>query len=145
MTLKYERQNSFGWLIAVMSHVTTKTFAKKLQQHNLSLALWPTLMCLWEREGLTQQELTELANVRRSTTTRTLDKLQKLGLIVRQPHPDSRRSFLIYLTDKGRALQDEILPIPTRLNQQVLAPLTASESKQLIATLQKLVRQLDRD
>lgn len=43
------------------------------------VALWPTLMCLWEEEGVTQRDTARKSKVENSTTTRTLDKLENLG------------------------------------------------------------------
>ncbi len=49
------------------------------------------MMCLWEKEGVTQREIAEKSKVENSTTTRTLDKLEKLGLVERRNDPNSRR------------------------------------------------------
>ena len=139
MTEKFERESSFGYLIAVLSHYGTKNLDNALQPHGLTIALWPTMMCLWEQEGVTQTELANKAKVRTSTTTRTLDKLEELGLVERRPDPNSRRSFLIYLTEAGRSLKNEVLPIPAAQNKEFLSVLSDSESKELIRLLQKLV------
>lgn len=135
----FEKESSFGWLIAVLSNYGTKTLDSALNQHGLTIAVWPTLMCLWEEEGLTQTELANKAKVRASTTTRTLDKLVELGLVERRTDPRSRRSFLIYLTENGKQLKSSVLPIPAMLNKKVLSVLNEQESRELIRVLQKLV------
>jgi len=139
MSETFDRQSSFGWLIAVLSNYGTKTLDTELQKHGLSIALWPTLMCLWEEEGVTQKALADKAKVQTSTTTRTLDKLETLGLVERKADPNSRRSFQIYLTEQGRALKSELQPIPLAQNKAFLSTLTDNESKELIRLLQKLV------
>jgi len=142
MSHDFDRQTSFGWLINVLANDASKLFDNELKKHGLTIALWPTLMCLWEEEGVTQRDIAKKSKVENSTTTRTLDKLEKLGLVERQADPTSRRSFRIYLTDEGRALKNELIPIPAGLNKEYLSVLESSEQKELIRLLQKLVSQV---
>ncbi|MGR5062992.1 MarR family winged helix-turn-helix transcriptional regulator [Photobacterium sp. DNB22_13_2] len=142
MTQEFDRQSSFGWLINVVANNTAKIFDTELKKHDLTIALWPTLMCLWEEEGITQTEISQKSKVENSTTTRTIDKLEKLGLVERQNDPNSRRSFRIFLTDKGRELRKTLIPIPVAINKQVLSSLDTDEQKQLISLLQKMVKTL---
>ncbi|GLT19124.1 MarR family transcriptional regulator [Vibrio zhanjiangensis] len=143
MSEEFNREESFGWLVNAMAHHMSKSLDAQLRKHGLSVALWPTLMCLWEQEGVTQREIAKKSKVESSTTTRTLDKLEKLGLVQRQVDPNSRRSFRIYLTDKGRALQKEITPIPQSVNHHILSALCSSEQKEMIRLLQKLVANIE--
>ncbi|RTZ17993.1 MarR family transcriptional regulator [Vibrio aquaticus] len=139
MNEEFDRQSSFGWLINVLANDASKLFDNELKKHGLTIALWPTLMCLWEEEGVTQRDIAKKSKVENSTTTRTLDKLEKLGLVERQPDPESRRSFRIYLTEEGRALQSQLVPIPAGLNKEYLSVLESNEQKELIRLLKKLV------
>lgn len=139
MSQDFDRQTSFGWLINVLANDASKLFDNELKKHGLTIALWPTLMCLWEEEGVTQREIAKKSKVENSTTTRTLDKLEKLGLVERRADPESRRSFRIHLTDEGRALESQLIPIPAGLNKEYLSALEPSEQKELIRLLKKLV------
>lgn len=140
MSTTFDRQESFGWLVNVVANNAGKSFDNELKKHGLSIALWPTLMCLWEEEGITQRDIALKSKVESSTTTRTLDKLVKLELVERHEDPNSRRSFRIYLTDKGRALKDVLLPVPVAVNAAVLSSLDEDEQKMLIKLLQKMVK-----
>ncbi|UTM59136.1 MarR family transcriptional regulator [Photobacterium sp. CCB-ST2H9] len=139
MSEKFDRLSSFGWMVNVVASKAEKLFDIELKKHGLSIALWPTLMCLWEEEGVSQREIAAKAKVENSTTTRTLDKLEKLGLVERHPDPQSRRTFRIYLTPKGRDLEEVLTPIPLSINQQLLRALNAEEQQQMLALLQKIV------
>ena len=136
---EFDRQSSFGWMINVIANQASKNFEAELKQHGLTVALWPTMMCLWEEEGVTQRDIAEKSKVENSTTTRTLDKLEKLGLVERQADPNSRRSFRIYLTDEGRTLKETLLPIPIKVNKEALSSLDLNEQKEMIRLLQKMV------
>ncbi|WP_234497217.1 MarR family winged helix-turn-helix transcriptional regulator [Vibrio maritimus] len=139
MESEFNRQTSFGWLLNVVANHASKEFDKRLKDNGLTLALWPTLMCLWEKEGVTQREIAQMSKVESSTTTRTLDKLETLGLVERKPDPESRRSFRIYLTDEGKALKDKVIHLPVEVNRELLEDLDSAEQATLISLLQKLV------
>jgi len=139
MEKKFDRQKSFGWLLNVVANKAAKDFDSELKKRGLSLALWPTLMCLWEEEGITQRDIALKSKVESSTTTRTLDKLVALALVERREDPNSRRSFRIYLTDAGKALKTDLLPIPLALNADLLSALDAKEQQDIIRLLQKIV------
>jgi len=142
MTEEFDRRRSFGWLLNVVAKKAEKTFDTELKKHGLTIALWPTLMCLWEKEGVTQREIAQRSKVENSTTTRTIDKLENLGLVERHPDPTSRRSFHIYLTDQGRSLKEELIPIPIAINEQLLSTLDGKEQDEIIRLLQKLVAEV---
>ncbi len=48
-------------------------------------------------------ELVRVFGIKQSTFTSILDRLEKDGLIRREMNPADRRSFLIHITDEGRA------------------------------------------
>lgn len=142
MSETFDRQKSFGWMINVLALNAGKDFDKELKKHGLTIALWPTLMCLWEEEGITQRDIAAKSKVENSTTTRTLDKLEKLQLVERRVDPDSRRSFRIYLTEKGKALEEKLIPIPISINNKYLSLLEEDEQQEMIRLLQKMVRSM---
>ncbi|KXO07232.1 Transcriptional regulator, MarR family [Moritella sp. JT01] len=139
MEHKFDRQKSFGWLLNVVANKASKDFDTELKKQGLSLALWPTLMCLWEEEGVTQRDIALKSKVESSTTTRTLDKLVGLGLVERRDDPNSRRTFRIYLTEAGKALKTSLLPIPLAINTALLSSLDVEEQCEIVRLLQKVV------
>lgn len=142
MTEKFERLDSFGWLINVLASQATKELDHELKPYNLTAALWPTMMCLWEQEGITQRDIAAKAKVENSTTTRTLDKLEKLGMVERKPDPNSRRSYHIYLTQKGRAMKPDLEQIPLQVNKKLLGNLSVEEQQILLPLLAKMVEKI---
>ena len=139
MPEEFDRPNSFGWLVNVVANKASKDFDVELKKYGLTIALWPTLMCPWEEEGLTQRDIAAKSKVENSTTTRTLDKLEKLDLVERRADPNSRRSFRIYLTEKGKELEKDIIPVPARVNKELMSALDADEQQQMIGLLKKMV------
>jgi DNA-binding MarR family transcriptional regulator len=62
--------------------------------------------------------------------------------VERQADPNSRRSFRIYLTEKGRGLRETLIPIPMQINQDLLSRLDSNERDDMIRLLQKMVADL---
>ncbi|CAG20461.1 MULTISPECIES: MarR family winged helix-turn-helix transcriptional regulator [Photobacterium] len=143
MSTSFDRQSSLGWLINVVANKLKNDFDTELKKHGLTIALWPTLMCLWEEEGVTQREIAIKSKVESSTTTRTIDKLERLNLVERRDDPQSRRSFRIYLTDEGRALQSTLIHIPVDINESMLSSLDSEEQEKMLSLLKKLVNNID--
>ena len=60
------------------------------------------LFLLEKANKLKMSELGRLLKIDNSAITRVVDRLEKNGLVTREPNPDDRRQFLISITDKGR-------------------------------------------
>lgn len=74
----------------------------------------------------------------RGAITQLLDKLVLQGLVIRKPHPSSRRSQLVQMTDKGNEL---IVSILAAYNNKI-EQLFTHYSKEELATLKQLLEKL---
>ncbi|MCQ8768760.1 MarR family winged helix-turn-helix transcriptional regulator [Streptomyces telluris] len=57
----------------------------------------------------TARELAAILSCEPPNVTYVVDKLEKRGLVVREPHPQDRRAKRLVLTDAGRELRLELL------------------------------------
>ena len=60
------------------------------------------LNCLMEQGEMSQRELADACMFDVTTLSRTLDKMEKAGLVTRKVNPASRRAHLIALTPEGK-------------------------------------------
>jgi DNA-binding MarR family transcriptional regulator len=74
--------------------------------------------------------------------TGIVDTLEKNGLVARQPNPVDRRSLLVTLTEKGKALEGTT-PEVDRIFASCCVGLSAEEFHQLGVLLEKLHQSLD--
>ena len=74
--------------------------------------------------------------------TGIVDTLEKNGLVTRQPNPDDRRSLLVTLTEKGKALAGST-PDLDRIYSSCCVGLSVEEFKELGYLLEKLDQSLD--
>lgn len=73
-----------------------------------------------------------------SGTTKRLDRLERAGLIAREPDPDDRRGTLISLTPAGRKLIDATTEAHLDNERRLLDALSDAEQRNLADLLRKL-------
>ena len=88
---------------------------------------------------LTPTELYESLMLSSGGMTARLDRLEKAGLIERQPNPEDRRGTLVGLTRKGLALIERIVGLHVENEARALAVLSKAEQKELNRLLEKLI------
>lgn len=134
---KHKRTESFGFLIQVLARRIDTTMKEELLKVGVDVKIFVNLMLLSEQDGINQRQLGEKLDFPEYYTSRNVDSLVKAGFVERRQDPNSRRTFLIYLTDKGREKAKLLPPIVKKVNDQYLKELTSDERKQLISLLQK--------
>lgn len=88
---------------------------------------WTVLLFLWERDGVSQQELCNATFKDKPSMTRLIDHMERQGLVVRIASKDDRRANLIYLTRQGRDLEDRAGRVANRTLKEALDGLTTEE------------------
>lgn len=68
---------------------------------------WTVLSFLWRQDGMSQQALCDATFKDKPSMTRLVDNLAKQGLVERRIAPKDRRSNLVFLTDKGRNIEEK--------------------------------------
>ena len=103
---------------------------------------YQTLCQLWERDRQPLKDLAAANGCTRPTMTGIVDTLEKNGFVTRQPNPDDRRSLLVTLSDKGKALEGSA-PDLDRIYAGCCVGLSTEEFLQLGLLLEKLDQSLD--
>jgi DNA-binding MarR family transcriptional regulator len=98
---------------------------------------------LFEEGGISQKELSERTFKDQGALTRTLDRMEKKGFIRRQVSPSDRRSFLIYLTEAGQNVRNQIVPIAMESIEEAVKGFTEEEVETLTTLLRRLTSNLE--
>jgi DNA-binding MarR family transcriptional regulator len=126
-----------------------RSFARALQMrlavHSVSYGHWSFLRILWESEGLTQRQLSGQAGVMEPTTFSALNAMERLGYVVRKPSPTSRKEVHIYLTRKGRALKNKLVPLAEEVNEVALRDVERADIAATRRTLLAFIENLAAD
>lgn len=134
------RFESLSYLVSHLNVDLQNALDQRLKRYDLDIKLWPVLFSLWQEEGVTQTELSKRCDVANYTMTRLLDQLQQQQLITRQQDLDNRRAFNIYLTNNGKALEQDLIREAERVNEMFLENLTVEEQTEFLTLINKINR-----
>ena len=96
------------------------------------------LMAVAREEGIAQGDLGDYLNVEPPTVARSLQRLERAGLVERRLDPHDGRVLRVYLTAESRALRGKIAAIWQELNNRMLKGVSGVEQ----AFLRRLLVQL---
>lgn len=96
---------------------------KGLDEFGVNMAQSFILFCLLENDGSTLSEIGSRAQIENSSLTTMVDKLERDGLVERRLCSQDRRVIRLHLTEKGRAMGQEIFGIGLELNNKFKAEL----------------------
>src|ERR1700693_5527516 len=106
--LRYWREavpnDRLAHLIKDATRALLRALQMRLTEHSVSLGQWTFLRVLWETDGITQRELSELAGVMESTTFTAVTVMEKLGYVTRKKLPNNKKMVYVSLTAKGRVV-----------------------------------------
>jgi len=106
-----------------------------LKKWNVSAAQFDVLAQVGGHDRLTQQELGNKLFVTKGNVTQLLNKIEQLEWISREKEGTTK---YIFLTEKGRALYEEIVPPQETFQAEKFHNLNIEEQKQLLTLLKKL-------
>jgi DNA-binding MarR family transcriptional regulator len=109
-------EDNTAFLTALAQRLFTRALQLRFAPHGVSVGQWPLLLYLWQEDGLTQKELSRRVHIEEPTTTRTLGRMERDGLVRRERNPRNRRQVKVYLTERGQALRDELVPFALEVN-----------------------------
>lgn len=93
-------------------------------------------------ESLPSHVIAERLLVSTASMTSLLDTLERRGFAARRPHPDDRRKILVEITDEGRRVVDQMLPVVHAAATEALSGLTETERQLLIDVLTRIRQQV---
>jgi DNA-binding MarR family transcriptional regulator len=91
----------------------------KLKEHKTGLTyeMLQVMGCLWKKDGINQQEITNITVKDKASMTYLIDNLTKRNLVKRQEDVSDRRNKLIFLTEQGKILKNKIQPFIDEMYQ----------------------------
>jgi len=100
------------------------------------------LLQLWIEEGIPQSQLAASREVEPPTATKMLQRMERAGLIERRPDPTDARISRVYLSERGRALEQPVLDVWKQLETQTVADLSLTEQALLHRLLMQVLTNL---
>ena len=92
--------------------------------------------------GVTQLELVKATHLKAPTVSVTLQKMERDGLVIRRSNDTDLRETLVYLTDKGKGIDNRIKIMHKEGDEIALGGLTKEEIETLSELLNKVIDNL---
>ena len=86
-----------------------------LKPLGLTYTQYIVFLVLWERDGLAVGDICEKLMLDNGTLSPLLKKMENHGYIQRRRSPEDDRVVVVTLTEKGRALQEEVKDVPQKV------------------------------
>ena len=130
-------------LLKKANRLLIKKANELLKPHGITHAYTYFLMELYQQDGLTQSEMHKRIGIEQPTAVRTLDRMERDGLILREQSPTDRRALFIKLTDKGKRYKENILGCAKELNDFALTGFTDNDRALFNQLINRLNSNLD--
>lgn len=84
---------------------------KKIELYGIGSGQFPFLMRLYREDGINQETLSNYLKIDKGTTARAIQKLVDEGYVFRQRDEKDKRSYRVFLTEKGKKLEPDMKKI----------------------------------
>jgi DNA-binding MarR family transcriptional regulator len=115
----------------------------RLRALGFATAQLPVLTALKDGARLSQGELARWAKVEQPTMAQLLSRMERDGIVRREPDPADRRSSLISLTDQARANLPAGREILIRGNADMTKGLSDAEVSTLLSLLERVLANIE--
>ncbi len=106
-----------------------RLMSRILERYDLTYAQFQALKIIHDQPGITAKEILIYLDSDKATLSGVLSRLERNDMIERKKDPDDRRLVHTALTDKSRAICEEVLAIETDCQQDLLKGLRSREVK----------------
>jgi MarR family 2-MHQ and catechol resistance regulon transcriptional repressor len=110
----------------------------RMQKYGLTMTEFSVLMVLWHGGPTPLGELSEKILLTGASTTYTVKKMEKRGLLVRESLGEDKRVVMGVITDKGRKLAKKIAPLHATDLAEAMHALSTEEKMSAAQLLRKL-------
>ncbi len=114
-----------------------------LKEMQLSLPQLGLLLAVRRTPGIRVNELAQLLQLSAPTVSVGLRRLEDEGWVRREPDPEDKRSFQLYLTDKAKNFAKRVQEFERKQTGVFLSALSAEEQAQLVHLLDKAITRLE--
>ena len=141
---KLKNDINLGMLIGQVHRLSTKKFVQNSHNSGLDISMdqWIVLGPIWENEGISHKEISEYCLKDKTSVTRIIDTLEKKNLVVRVPDQLDHRVKRVVLSNKGKELFLQAIPIMQLTRDELRDGITEQDIESLRSVLTKIYNNL---
>ncbi len=107
---------------------------------DISVAYLAVLQALWDEDGLNISDLGDRAHLEKSTMTSLIDRMEGAGLLRREDHPTDRRAYKIRLSARGKALEENLDQVVSRVYKHLTRGILEKDLQKSIEVCRGLIK-----
>jgi DNA-binding MarR family transcriptional regulator len=108
-----------------------------LARHGLTIDMWRVLAALSNAGGGRQVDLAGMTSIEKSTVSRLVTKLARMGLATRSRSRTNNREVLVRLSARGQALVRRLVPVALDLERRASSGISAAEMSAVKRSLRR--------
>ena len=141
---KLRNDINLGMLIGQVHRLSTKKFVQNSHNSGLDISMdqWIVLGPIWENDGLSHKEISEYCLKDKTSVTKIIDILEKKNLVVRVSDQLDHRVKRVVLSNKGKELFLQAIPIMELTRDQLREGITEQDIESLRSVLTKIYNNL---
>lgn len=124
--------------ISIIQRNTGRYFDCMLEEDQIGSGQQFFILRIWEKEGMTMNELAQTGHFDKGTVTKAVKKLHGQGYIKIETDEKDRRVRHLYTTEKAEKLIDKIYRIRDRWKDEIMKGLSPSEADRLLLQLKNI-------
>lgn len=114
-----------------------------LEQHALHHSQYYLLSLISQQQGTMQQDLAEKMDIRSSSMTELLGKLEQAGSIMRKKDDKDQRIMRVFITEKGKQIVEQAKDTASDITTSLFDCLSEEEQNQFLVLIQKVSTHID--
>ena len=136
---EFKLDQFFPYQLSILSNRVSNLIARAYEEKfDIRVPEWRVIVVLYAPGTLSASEIADRTLMDRVRVTRTLQALDKKGIVTRAQSETDGRSVRLSLTNYGREIYEEIIPLARDYEKEVLSTLSASDVKKLGTMISKL-------
>jgi len=132
-------------LCSAISRAMVKKSQAKLGAVGLSAGAAGFIRAVGDREDMTLSDVAKVLRVETATLSSLAVRLERDGLLVREPSPKDKRAMLLHLTPRARELGQQAEQITQSELSKLTKGVADTDQKRLVELLQNVLKNLDDD
>ncbi len=124
-----------GFLIHDVSRMRRSAFDRYLKPMNITRSQWWVLAYLSREDGMTQSQLAEELDLGKVGMGGLIDRLEKTGMVRREPDQSDRRINRVFLEPRSKALVTKMRGLNHKFNTRVLDGIPETQLEVTAVTL----------
>ncbi|GAB3036802.1 MarR family transcriptional regulator [Bowmanella dokdonensis] len=125
-------QRFLPYRLSTLANKISQSLAEQYsKQFDLSIPEWRILAILGEEESLSAVEIVQRTAMDKVAVSRAVKKMLDKGRLIKAQDDKDNRRFALALSEAGRNLYSEVVPIAIAYEEKLIADLSAEQIEQM--------------